>query len=53
MGGSPVQVFPPLFIEEDLAPQGSVWDAVGTTGASGTISHPLSKDGKIAIIEGD
>ena len=45
-------MFSPQFIEEDLTLQSSVSNVVGTTGVPGEISHPLLKDGKIAIIEG-
>ena len=53
MGGSPAWVLSPQFIEEDLTPQSSVSNVVRTTGVLGEISHPLPKDGKIAIIEGN
>ena len=36
-----------------MAPEGSVCDMVGKTSVLGKISHPLSKDGKTAIIEND
>ena len=53
MGCGPAWVFSSQFVKEDLTPQGSVSNAVGTTAALGEISHPLPKDGKIAIIEGN
>ena len=52
-GSGPAQVFSPQFVEEDLTPQSSVSNVVGTTSAPGEISCPLPKDGKIAIIEGN
>ena len=50
VGGNPAWVFPPEFIKEDLAPQGSVRNAVRTTDVTGKIFYPLSNDSKIAII---
>ena len=53
MGGGPAQAFSSQFIEEDLTPLNSVSNAVGTTTAPGEISHPLPKNGKIAIVDGN
>ena len=46
-------MFFPHFIKEDLGPQSSVSNAVKTTSVPGKDFHPLSKDGEIAIMEGN
>ena len=53
VGGSPACVFSPQFVKEDLTPQSSVSNLVGTTDVLDKISCSLPKAGKIVIIKGN